>query len=57
MEGATGKLTKETFTALQHTTHALLEVADYCITQLGARYVLLGKLQTDCLEARFGQYR
>ena len=57
MEGATGKLTKETFTALQHTTHALLKVADYCITQLGARYVLLGKFQTDCLEARFGQYR
>ena len=57
MEGATGKLTKETFTALQHTKHALLEVADYCITQLGARYVLLGKFQTDCLEARFGQYR
>ena len=57
MEGATGKLTKETFTALQHTTHALLEVADYCITQLGARYVLLCKFQTDCVEARFGQYR
>ena len=35
----------------------MLEVADYCITQLGARYVLLGKFQTDSLEAGFGKYR
>ncbi|KAH7979426.1 hypothetical protein HPB49_009388 [Dermacentor silvarum] len=24
---------------------------------LGHKYVLLGKIQTDCLESRFGQYR
>ena len=52
-----GKLTKETFTALSHTTYALLEITDYCIQELHAKYVLLGKFQTDCLEARFGQYR
>ena len=54
---AGGRLTKETFSALSHTTHALLEIAEYCITELGAKYVLLGKFQTDSLEARFGQYR
>ena len=52
-----GSLTSETFYALHHTTNALLEIADYCISELGANYVLLGKFQTDCLEARFGQYR
>ena len=54
---SSGRLTKETFGALKHTTHALLEIADYCIDELGAEYVLLGKFQTDSLEARFGQYR
>ena len=52
-----GKLTRETFTALQHSTYALLELASYCTDELGAKYVLLGKFQTDSLEARFGQYR
>ena len=44
-----GKLTKETFVDLTHSTHALLEI--------GAKYVLLGKFQTDSFESRFGQYR
>ena len=52
-----GKLTKETFAALGHTTHALLEITEYCIKELNAKYVLLRKFQTDCLESRFGQYR
>ena len=52
-----GKLTKETFGALMHTMHALLEIADYCFNELGAKYILLGKFQTDSLESRFGQYR
>ena len=50
-------MTKETFTALCHTTRALIEISDYCIQELGAKYVLLGKFQTCCLEARVGQYR
>ena len=54
---ASGKLTRETFTALSHTTHALLEISDYCLNELGASYVLLGKFQTDALESRFGRYR
>ena len=52
-----GKLTKETFGALIHTTDALLEISEYCLQVLGAKYVLLGKFQTDSLEFRFGQYR
>ena len=52
-----GKLTRETFGALMHTTHALLEITEYCLHELGAKYVLLGKFQTDSLESRFGQYR
>ena len=40
-----------------HTTHALLEIAEYCFNELGAKYILLGKFQTDSLESRFGQYR
>ena len=54
---AKDKLTKEIFTALLHTTAALLEITDYCLEELNANYVLLGKFQTDCSEARFGQYR
>ena len=50
-------MTKETFTALCHTTHAHVQISDHCIEELGAKYVLFGKFQTDCLEARFGQYR
>ena len=57
MAQTAGKLTKETFIALKHTTQALLEISEYCFHKLGARYVLLGKFQTDSLEARFGQYR
>ena len=53
----TGKLTKETFSALHHVTNALLEISDYCLTKLKANYILFGKFQIDSLEARFGQYR
>ena len=52
-----GKLTKETFTALHHTTHAMLELTNYCIEELKMKFILPGKFQTDHLEARFGQYR
>ena len=57
MKQTCGKLTKETHTAIVHTSEALLKISDYCLNELGAKYVLLGKFQTDSLEARFGQYR
>ncbi|XP_042147955.1 uncharacterized protein LOC115329104 [Ixodes scapularis] len=49
-----GTLTSETHAALQHTTHALVEVARYCFTELKLSRILLGKIQTDNLEERFG---
>lgn len=52
-----GTLTKETHLALTHTTHAILELAKYCITELHFNYFLPGKIQTDPLEERFGKYR
>lgn len=52
-----GCFTKDTLTALKHTTHAILELSSYLIKELGFSYVLTGKLQTDSLEDRFGYYR
>ncbi|XP_037518749.2 uncharacterized protein LOC119395817 [Rhipicephalus sanguineus] len=52
-----GRLTRETHAAFSHTTHALHELAIYCLEELHFEYVLLGKFQTDCLEDRFGKYR
>ena len=55
--GKSGKLTKETFTALHHTTYAILELTQNCTEEMKMVYILPGKFQTDHLEARFGQYR
>lgn len=52
-----GFLTRETYTALSHTTHAVLELCDYCTNELGFTYLLPGKIQTDLLERRFGKFR
>ncbi|KAH6936087.1 hypothetical protein HPB50_013099 [Hyalomma asiaticum] len=32
-------------------------VTSYCLKELGFKYVLLEKFQSDCLEDRFGRYR
>ncbi|XP_049960432.1 uncharacterized protein LOC126481016 [Schistocerca serialis cubense] len=50
-------LTRDTHWALSNTTHGLIEMAKYCINELGFKYFLPGKIQTDALEARFGNYR
>ena len=47
MTKVTGKLINETFTALKHTTTAILHVTDYCINELNMKYILPGKFQTD----------
>jgi hypothetical protein len=52
-----GFLTRDTFSALLHTSNALMEISEYCLQEFDFSYVLLGKFQTDCLEARFGMYR
>lgn len=53
----TGHFTHETHNALRHTSLALVQVTSYCLKELGFKYVLLGKFQSDCLEDRFGRYR
>ena len=52
-----GKLSKETFSALLHTTETLLQLCMYLLNDLKLHYVLLGAFQTDDLEQRFGKYR
>lgn len=53
----TGTLTRETHSALRHTTYAVLELLSYCVNELGFSYILTGKIQTDALEQRFGKFR
>lgn len=57
MQCDTGTLTRETLSAFKLTTHAIIELTNYCMSELGMTYILPGKFQTDLLEARFGQYR
>lgn len=52
-----GKLTKETHFALQFTTSSLIDLIIHVFATYNPKYILLGKFQTDPLEARFGQYR
>ena len=52
-----GKLYRETAFAITHTSDTLIKLCDYLRQELNYDYVLLGKFQTDQLEARFGQYR
>ena len=54
-----GKLPKETFSALMHTKHALLKIPDCCVNEPRAniKFVLLGKFHTDSLKSRFGSNR
>ena len=52
-----GHLTKETFTALSHTVETIVLLVKHLLEHHKLSYVLLGKFQTDNVEARFGQYR
>ena len=52
-----GCLSKETMFALKQTVLAAKLLAEYLLREVRCHYVLLGKLQTDNLEFRFGQYR
>jgi hypothetical protein len=49
-------LTKETFTAVKQTAAALRELAEYLLGK-GLKFVLLGMINSDPLEKRFGWYR
>ena len=50
-------LTKETFTAMKQTSGAIVPLARYLLTEKKFDYVLLGQLQSDPIEKRFGWYR
>lgn len=52
-----GKLSNETQFSLTHTTNTLVLLSKYMLDHLKFEYVLLGKFQTDLLEALFCQYR
>jgi len=49
-------LSRETFLAARHTCHALCDLAHYLLHH-DFEYVLLGKINSDPLERRFGWYR
>jgi hypothetical protein len=50
-------LTRETFLALRQTCCALADCAAYLLDRCGFNFVLLGRLQSDALESRFGWLR
>jgi len=50
-------LSKETFLALRHTCRALSDCASFLLDRRGFQYVLLGHLQSDAIESRFGWLR
>jgi hypothetical protein len=56
MSGKTA-LSRETFLAIQQTTPALRELTIYLLDEKNLDYVLLGKINSDPLERRFGWYR
>ncbi|KAG1666192.1 THAP domain-containing protein 1 [Nymphon striatum] len=49
-------LSKQTYLALRHMCVTLPAIAQYLL-DLGFQYVLLGQLQSDVIESRFGRYR
>jgi len=50
-------LTSETFQAAKHTSEGLATLLEFLIVESKQPYVLLGKIQSDRLEGRFGKLR
>lgn len=50
-------LTRETFIAIRQTVCALSQLAVYLLTSRGLKFVLLGMINSDPLERRFGWFR
>jgi len=50
-------LSKETSLALHHTCLALADCASFLLDRRGFQYVLLGHIQSDAIESRFGWLR
>ena len=55
--GRPSGLSKETFLALRHTCLAVADCASYLVDRRGFKYVLLGHMQSDAIESRFGWLR
>ncbi|PSN30096.1 hypothetical protein C0J52_26283 [Blattella germanica] len=52
-----GKLSRETYGALLHSTETLVKLCEYLLNVKKFQYVMLGVFQTDELEKRFSRYR
>ena len=50
-------LTHETFTACIQTLRGLAELSEYLLKKKNFKFILLGKINSDPLEGRFGWYR
>lgn len=48
---------KPTFLASSHTCRAIVSLTRYLLNTIGFQYVLMGKIQSDCIEERFGWIR
>lgn len=58
IENCNGQLTKDTYSALLHTTLTFMKIVEHSLSFLpDVKYVLAGKFQSDPLERRFGLYR
>lgn len=57
MAGKRGGLSKETFCAIRQTTAGLIQLSNYLLEEKHLSYVLLGLINSDPLEKRFGWYR
>lgn len=52
-----GILTKDTYSAVYHSTSVMIRIIKFSLTELKINYVLPGKFQSDHIENRFGLYR
>ena len=50
-------LSKETFLALRHSCLAIADCVSFLLDRRGFNYVLLGHIQSDAIESRFGWFR
>lgn len=50
-------LTNETFNAISHTNATLIDFINYSFEKYQVKYILLGKIQTNNLEFRWGKYK
>ena len=54
---SSGGLRRETAFAVKHSTLAIIELVEYLLTKENIEFVLLGLIQSDYLQCRFGWFR